>query len=168
MLKASFFSRRILYKPSLILLFQPMMALQKPFHVPKSSFWTPRLLGVSARLLLEPLSIGRLRAGRLGAPVNSGLADRQAGNPCKHWAGGQPLRKRPFYAGCGAGGVRVFGRGGYSDDDASPRRVAPIRSGYFCKGSWWLLERDGGGWFSGCIYAVPRAVRRPVCRRRHQ
>ena len=93
MLKASFFSRRILYKPSLILLFQPMMALQKPFHVPKSSFWTPRLLGVSAEPLLNPLSIGHLPAGRLGAPANSGLADRQIWDARKYWASGQAGRK---------------------------------------------------------------------------
>ena len=30
-------------------------------------------------------------------------SDRHAGNPRKHWAGGQAFRKRPFYAGCGAG-----------------------------------------------------------------
>ena len=29
----------------------------------------------------------------------------QSWNPRKHWAGGQPLRRCPFYAGCGAGGV---------------------------------------------------------------
>ena len=57
------------------------------------------------RLLLRSLSIGRLQAGRPEAPVNIGLADRQAGNPRKHWAGGQPLRKHPFYAGFGAGVV---------------------------------------------------------------
>ena len=135
MLNVSFLSERILYKPSLILLFQPEMALQKPFHVPKSSFRTPRLLGVSARLLLQPLSIGHLPAGKPEVPVNTGLADRPAGNPRKHWAGWQPLRKRPFYAGCGAGGVRVFGRGGYSDGDAFPRHGAPICFGYFWDGS---------------------------------
>ena len=111
MLKASLFSRIILYKPSLILLFQPEMALQKSFHVPKSSFRTPRLLGVSARLLLQPLSIGHLPAGKPEVPVNTGLADRHAGSPRKHWAGVQPLQRSPFYAGCGAGVVVVSGLG---------------------------------------------------------
>ena len=64
------------------------------------------------RLLLQSLSIGHLRAGRPEARVNSGLADRQAGNPRKHWAGGQPLRKHPFYAGFGAGVVADIVEGG--------------------------------------------------------
>ena len=76
----------------------------------------PRLLpacpGCDARLSKligrKPPSIGHLRAGRPETRVNSGLADRQAGNPRKHWAGGQPLRKRPFYAGCGAGIIARF------------------------------------------------------------
>ena len=90
MLNVSFLSERILYKPSLILLFQPEMALQKPFHVPKSSFRTPRLLGVSAQPPLEPLSIGRLPAGKPETRVNAGLADRQVWSARKHWADGQP------------------------------------------------------------------------------
>jgi len=49
------------------------------------------------------LTIGRLRAGRLETHVNTGLEDRQAGNPRKQWAGGQGLWKRPFYAGFRAG-----------------------------------------------------------------
>ena len=91
MLKASFFSRRILYKPSLILLFQPMMALQKPFHVPKSSFRTPRLLGVSARLLLKPLSIGHLPAGKPEVPINIGLAGGPSENARFTRAAGQSV-----------------------------------------------------------------------------
>ena len=51
----------------------------------------------------QPASIGRLRAGRPETRVNSGLADRLPGTPRKHWAGGQVLRRRPFYAGFGAG-----------------------------------------------------------------
>jgi len=61
----------------------------------------------------KPESIGRLRAGRLETRVNSGLAGRQAGNARKHWAGGQGLRKRPFYAGFKVGvviGVVVIGK----------------------------------------------------------
>ena len=88
MRKVSFFSERILYKPSLILLFQPEMALQKPFHVPKSSFRPPRLLGVSARSLLEPLSIGRLQTCRPEVLANSGLAGRQIWGARKYWAYG--------------------------------------------------------------------------------
>ena len=41
-----------------------------------SSAWTPRLLGVSARPRLQPLSIGRLPAGRPEVPVNSGFTGR--------------------------------------------------------------------------------------------
>ena len=37
----------------------------------------------------NPSSIGRLRAGNLETRVNTGLEDRQAGNPGKQWAGGQ-------------------------------------------------------------------------------
>ena len=43
------------------------------------------------------------RIGKSGTPVNTELTDRPAGNPRKHWASGQLLRKRPFYAGFGAG-----------------------------------------------------------------
>ena len=50
----------------------------------------------------KPASIGRLRAGRPGTRVNSGLAARQAGKACKYWASGQPFRRGPFYAGFGA------------------------------------------------------------------
>ena len=61
----------------------------------------------------KPASIGRLQAVGPETPVNSGLAGRQAGNPRKQWAGGQGLRKRPFYAGFRAGvliGVVVIGK----------------------------------------------------------
>jgi len=53
-----------------------------------------------------------LRVGRPETRVNSGLAGRQAGNARKHWAGGQGLRRCPFYAGFRAGvvaGVVVIG-----------------------------------------------------------
>ena len=83
MLKASFFSEIILYKPCLILFFQPEMALQKPFHVAKSSFRIPRLLGVSARSLLQPLSIGHLPASWPETRVNREIEDRQAGSARK-------------------------------------------------------------------------------------
>ena len=53
-----------------------------------SSAWSPRLLGVPAGSPLQPLSIGRLPASKPEVPVNIGLADRHAGNPGKHWAGG--------------------------------------------------------------------------------
>ena len=43
--------------------------------------------------------------------VNTGLAGRQAGNARKQWAGGQPLRRWPFYAGFGAGVVAEFKAG---------------------------------------------------------
>ena len=61
----------------------------------------------------KPASIGRLRAGRPETRVNSGLAGRLSGNARKHWAGGQGLRKRPFYAGFKVGvviGVVVIGK----------------------------------------------------------
>ena len=51
----------------------------------------------------KPTSIGRLRASGLETRVNTGLAGRQAGNPRKHWASGQGLRRCPFYAGFRAG-----------------------------------------------------------------
>ena len=51
----------------------------------------------------NPASIGCLRAGSLETHVNTGLEDRQAGNPRKQWAGGRGLWKRPFYAGFRAG-----------------------------------------------------------------
>ena len=38
MLEVSLFSEIILYKPNLILLFRPVMALQKPFHIAKPLF----------------------------------------------------------------------------------------------------------------------------------
>ena len=53
----------------------------------------------------KPASIGRLRAGRPETRVNSGLEDRSPENTRKHWAGGQPFRRCPFYAGFRAGGV---------------------------------------------------------------
>ena len=101
----------------------------------------PRLLpacpGCDARLSKsigrKPPSIGHLRAGRPETRVNSGLADRQAGNPRKHWAGGQPLRKRPFYAAAGQALLRVFGHGGC--DSVMLHPGAAIRSGYFWDGS---------------------------------
>ena len=65
----------------------------------------------AAESLLQPLSIGHLPACRLETPVNSGLADRQSGNPRKHWAGGRNLRKCPFYVGFGAGHQRLYGVG---------------------------------------------------------
>ena len=115
MLKVSFFiAKESFINRLLFSFFQHMMVLQKPFHAAQ---------------------FGHLPAGKPEVPVNTGLADRPAGNPRKHWAGWQPLRKRPFYAGCGAGGVRVFGRGGYSDGDAFPRHGAPICFGYFWDGS---------------------------------
>ena len=58
----------------------------------------------------KPASIGCLRAGSLETRVNSGLADRSAGNTRKCWAGGQPLRKCPFYAGFRAALWRGYGR----------------------------------------------------------
>ena len=51
----------------------------------------------------KPASIGCLRAGGPETHVNTGLEDRQAGNARKQWAGGQPLRRSPFYAGFRAG-----------------------------------------------------------------
>ena len=56
----------------------------------------------------KPASIGCLRAGSLETRVNSGLADRSAGNTRKCWAGGQPLRKCPFYTGFRAGSTKSF------------------------------------------------------------
>ena len=53
----------------------------------------------------KPASIGRLRASRPETRVNSGLEDRSPENTRKHWAGGQPFRRCPFYAGFRAGGV---------------------------------------------------------------
>ena len=74
--------------------------------------WLVELLSVSFRCARlsksagrKPASIGRLRAGRPETRVNSGLADRQAGNARKQWAGGQPLRRCPFYAGFRVGVV---------------------------------------------------------------
>ena len=62
-----------------------------------------------------------MRAGRPDVPVNIGLADRQAGNPRKHWISGQPLRKRPFYAGFRAGVVAdiVEGESAAVDGDST-------------------------------------------------
>ena len=71
MLKVSFLSEIILYRPSLILLFQPVMSLQKTFHAAKSPFRTPRLLGVSARSVASAVL------------VNRAFASRQAGSPRK-------------------------------------------------------------------------------------
>ena len=64
------------------------------------------------------------RIGKSGTPVNTGLADRLPGNPRKHWAGGQPLRKRPFYAGFGAGRQRQY-RAGASLPAAAERNDLP-------------------------------------------
>ena len=47
----------------------------------------------------QPASIGRFSQGWLGTLVNTGLADRLPGTPRKQWAGGQGLRRCPFYAG---------------------------------------------------------------------
>ena len=79
-------------------------------------FWNPCQSGVCRHAGRKCSQTVGLQAGKSGTPVNTGLTDRHARNPRKHWAGGQPLRKRPFYAGCGAGGVaclrsqRLFGR----------------------------------------------------------
>ena len=59
----------------------------------------------------QPASIGRLRAGSLETRVKTGLADRLPGTPRKQWAGGQGLRRCPFYAGFGAGVVAGFKAG---------------------------------------------------------
>ena len=74
--------------------------------------WLAELLSASFRCArlsksaaCKPASIGRLRGGRPETRVNSGLADRQAGNARKQWAGGQGLRRCPFYAGFRAGVV---------------------------------------------------------------
>ena len=53
----------------------------------------------------KPAWNGRFSQRWLETRVNTGLAGRQAGNARKQWAGGQGLRKRPFYAGFGAGVV---------------------------------------------------------------
>ena len=58
----------------------------------------------------KPASIGRLRVGCPETRVNSGLADKSVGNARKQWAGGQPLRKCPFYAGFRAALWRGYGR----------------------------------------------------------
>ena len=94
MLKVSFFSERILYKPSLILLFQPEMALQKPFHVPKSSFRTPRLLGVSGGAALKPASIGRLRADAPETLIPRGFPACLAGEARFTRAGGGVMGRK--------------------------------------------------------------------------
>ena len=67
-----------------------------------ASFRCTRLSKSAGR---KPASIGRLRAGYPETRVNTGLAGRQAGNARKQWAGGQGIRRWPFYAGFGAGGV---------------------------------------------------------------
>ena len=59
----------------------------------------------------KPASIGRLRVGRPETLVNRAFTGRQAGNARKHWAGGQPLRKCPFYAGFRAGRQRQYRAG---------------------------------------------------------
>ena len=96
MLKVSFFiAKESFINRLLFSFFQHMMVLQKPFHAAQ---------------------FGHFPASRPKTRIDTGLADRPAGNPRKHWAGGQLLRKRPFYAGCDAGGVaylrsrRLFGR----------------------------------------------------------
>ena len=53
----------------------------------------------------KPALIGRLRGDGPETLVNTGLADRQAGNARKQWAGGQGIRRWPFYAGFRAGVV---------------------------------------------------------------
>jgi len=59
------------------------------------------------------------------------LAGSLSGNACFTRAAGQAL-------------LRVFGRNGYSDDDASPRRGAPIHSGYLFSG--WVLVTPWARW----------------------
>ena len=94
----------------------------------------------------------RTFASRPETRVNSGISGRYAENPRKHWAGGQPIRKRPFYAGFRAGVVAVLWPG--SSVAVTVLRTvmlhpgAAIRSGYFWDGSEWLLGRDGGGLFA--------------------
>ena len=91
----------------------------------------------------------RTFASRPETRVNSGISGRYAENPRKHRAGGQPIRKRPFYAGFRAGVVAVLWSG--SSVAVTVLRTvmlhpgAAIRSGYFWDGSEWLLGRDGGG-----------------------
>ena len=77
--------------------------------------WLTKLLfacsGCDARLSksagLKPASIGRLRAGRLETRVEWVFQPWVTGNARKQWAGGQSLRKCPFYAGFGAGVVAI-------------------------------------------------------------
>ena len=85
MLKVSFFiAKESFINRLLFSFFQHMMVLQKPFH--------------SAQF-------GHFPASRPKTRIDTGLADRHAGNPHKHWAGKQPLRRCPFYAGCEVGVV---------------------------------------------------------------
>ena len=72
-----------------------------------------------------------LRIGRPETRVNTGLAGSPSGNAHFTRAAGQAL-------------LRVFGHGGC--DSVMLHPGAAIRSGYFWKGSWRLLCRDGGGW----------------------
>ena len=75
-----------------------------------------------------------LRISRPETRVNTGLAGSFSEDARFTRAAGQVV-------------LRVFGRGGCaSDGDASPRRGAPIRSGYFGNSPECLLWRDGGGW----------------------
>ena len=69
-------------------------------------------------MALEPTSIGRLRAGVLEVPVNTGFEGRQAGNPRKQWAVGQSLLRGPIYAGFGVGVVADIVEGGSTAVDS--------------------------------------------------
>ena len=96
----------------------------------------PAHSGCNARLSKsagrKPASIGRLRVGRPETLVNRAFTGRQAGNARKHWAGGQPLRKCPFYAGFRGGAARVSAgrwirrcsRKGWSKRVAADRRCS--------------------------------------------
>ena len=55
----------------------------------------------------KPASIGCLRAGSLETRVEWVFQPWVTGNARKQWAGGQSLRKCPFYAGFGAGVVAI-------------------------------------------------------------
>ena len=75
-----------------------------------ASFRCARLSKSAGR---QPASIGRLRVGCPETRVEWAFQLWVAGNARKHWAGGQGLRKRPFYAGFRAGvliGVVVIGK----------------------------------------------------------
>ena len=86
-------------------------------HTTRFLLWLAELLSAPFRCARlskssgrKPASIGRLRVGCPETRVNSGLADKSAGNARKQWACGQPLRKCPFYAGFRAALWRGYGR----------------------------------------------------------